>query len=102
MTFENDVNANRSGSHLRGAVREAVGIFASRDALQKVVDELTLAGFQRHELSVLANDETIRDHLGHVPQRAEDLAHDPDAPRQSYVSPEDVGSVKGVAVGVPA
>ncbi|WP_247888027.1 general stress protein [Azospirillum brasilense] len=102
MTFENDVNANRSGSHLRGAVREAVGIFASRDALQKVVDELTLAGFQRHELSVLANDETIRDHLGHVPQRAEDLAHDPDAPRQSYVSPEDVGSVKGVAVGFPA
>ncbi|AWJ84275.1 hypothetical protein TSH58p_12505 [Azospirillum sp. TSH58] len=102
MTFESDVNANRSGGHLRGAVREAVGIFASRDALQKAVDELTLAGFQRHELSVLANDETIRDHLGHVPQRAEDIAHDPDAPRQSYVSPEDVGSVKGVAVGFPA
>ena len=102
MTFENDVNANRSAGHLRGAVREAVGIFASRDALQKTVDELTLAGFQRNELSVLANDETIRDHLGHVPQRAEDIPHDPDAPRQSYVSPEDVGSVKGVAVGFPA
>ncbi|MBK4719385.1 hypothetical protein JJL56_10925 [Azospirillum sp. YIM DDC1] len=102
MTFESDVNANRSGGNLRGAVREAVGIFASRDALQKAVDDLTLAGFQRHELSVLANDETIRDHLGHVPQRAEDIAHDPDAPRQSYVSPEDVGSVKGVAVGFPA
>ncbi|MBK3777815.1 hypothetical protein GAY31_27450, partial [Azospirillum brasilense] len=102
MTFESDVNANRLGGNLRGAVREAVGIFASRDALQKAVDDLTLAGFQRHELSVLANDETIRDHLGHVPQRAEDIAHDPDAPRQSYVSPEDVGSVKGVAVGIPA
>ena len=71
MTFESDANANRSGGNLRGAVREAVGIFASRDDLQKAIDELSLAGFQRHELSVLANDQTIRDHLGHVPEAGE-------------------------------
>ena len=101
MSFENDVTPN-SSTGLRGTVREAVGIFSSRDALQKAVDELSMAGFQRHELSVLANDQTIRDHLGQVPTQVEDIAHDPNAPRQSYVSPEDTGSAKGVAVGFPA
>lgn len=84
------------------AVREAVAVFDSREALQSAIDDLTLAGFQRHELSVLANDETIRDRLGGVPGDVGSLAHDPDAPRQSYISPEDVGSGKGVAVGFPA
>ncbi|MCW2235903.1 general stress protein [Azospirillum canadense] len=100
MSYESDVTPNRSTT--TGTVREAVGIFSSRDALQKAIDELSLAGFQRHELSVLANDQTIRDHLGHVPDRVEDVAHDPNAPRQSYISPEDTGSAKGVAVGFPA
>lgn len=86
----------------QGNVREAVAIFDSRDALQAAIDDLSLAGFQRHELSVLANDETIRDRLGHVPERVEDMAHDPDAPRQSFISPEDIGSGKGVAAGFPA
>lgn len=84
------------------AVREAVAVFDSREALQSAIDDLTLAGFQRHELSVLANDETIRDRLGGVPGDVGSLAHDPDAPRQAYISPEDVGSGKGAAVGFPA
>ncbi|BAI71316.1 hypothetical protein AZL_006780 [Azospirillum sp. B510] len=84
-------------------LREAVAVFDSRDALQNAVDDLTLAGFQRHELSLLASDETIRERLGDdSPRDADSLAHDPDAPRQAYLSPEDVGSGKGVAVGFPA
>ncbi|QCG87560.1 hypothetical protein [Azospirillum sp. TSH100] len=83
-------------------IREAVAVFDSRDALQSAIDDLTLAGFQRHELSLLANDETIRERLGGVPSDVGSLAHDPDAPRQAYISPEDVGSGKGVAVGFPA
>ncbi|CAO3414573.1 hypothetical protein [Azospirillum doebereinerae] len=87
---------------VRGTVREAVAVFDSRDSLQSAIDDLTMAGFQRHELSVLANDQTIKDRLGHVPERVEDIAHDPNAPRQSFISPEDAGSGKGVAVGFPA
>ncbi|MBP2232322.1 hypothetical protein J2847_005647 [Azospirillum agricola] len=94
--------AEAGGAAPRGSVREAVAVFDSRDSLQQAIDDLTMAGFQRHELSLLANDQTIRDRLGHVPQQVEDLAHDPDAPRQSFVSPEDIGSGKGVAVGFPA
>lgn len=91
-----------AGSAPRGNVREAVAVFDSRDSLQQAIDDLSLAGFQRHELSLLANDQTIRDRLGHVPARVEDMAHNPDAPRQSFISPEDAGSAQGVAVGFPA
>lgn len=85
-----------------GQVREAVAIFDSREALQQAIDDLSLAGFERHELSLLANDETIRERLGDVPRHVEQVAHDPDAPRQSFVSPEDTGSLQGVAAGFPA
>lgn len=91
---------NATGSN--ATVREAVAVFDSRDALQNAIDDLTLAGFQRHELSLLANDETIRERLGDVPGDVGSLAHDPDAPRQAYISPEDIGSGQGAAVGFPA
>ncbi|WP_247887471.1 hypothetical protein [Azospirillum sp. SYSU D00513] len=109
MTYETDPNrtgpattATTGTAQPQGLVREAVAIFDSRDALQKAIDDLYMAGFQRHELSVMANDQTVRDHLGHVPERTEDAAHDPSVPRQSYVAPEDLGSHQGVAVGFPA
>lgn len=86
----------------RGRVREAVGLFGTPAALQKAIDELSLADFQRHELSLLANDRTVRDQLGRVPDRVEEVAHDPNAPRQSYVAPEDTGNAQGVAIGFPA
>jgi hypothetical protein len=101
MTDATDPNRDIT-AQAQGSVREAVAIFDSRDALQKAIDDLSMAGFERHDLSVLANDQTIREHLGHVPDRVEDAAHDPSVPRQSYLSPEDVGSHKGVAVGLPA
>lgn len=97
-----DNQAIPDGGPAEGLVREAVAIFDSRDSLQKAIDDLSLSGFERRDLSVLANDETIRDRLGHVPAKVEDIAHNPDAPRQSYVSPEDTGSMQGVAAGFPA
>lgn len=83
-------------------VREAVGVFDTREALQNAIDELSLAGFERHELSLMADDETIRNELGHVPGSAEEAKHDPAMPRQSYVSPEETGSAQGAAIGIPA
>jgi len=85
-----------------GRVREAVGIFDSKDAFQAAVDDLSMAGFAPHELSLMAGDETVRSELGGSYHRVEDAAHDPDAPRQAIVSPEEVGDAQGMAIGVPA
>ncbi|WP_029010680.1 hypothetical protein [Azospirillum halopraeferens] len=97
MTYQSDVNRTT-----RGVVREAVGIFDSAEALQRAVDELSLAGFERSDLSLMANDQTIESQLGHVPRTVDEAKHDPDVPRQSYVAPEELGNAQGVAIGFPA
>lgn len=101
-TIDSSAWTGDSGGTTDATVREAVAVLDSRESLQKAIDDLTLAGFQRHELSLLANDETIRERLGSVPGDVGSLAHNPDAPRQAYISPEDIGSGQGAAVGFPA
>ncbi|NYZ17284.1 hypothetical protein HL658_32475 [Azospirillum sp. RWY-5-1] len=107
MDTNSDTQANSAawtGADTTGPamVREAVGVFDTREALQNAIDELSLAGFERHELSLMANDETIRRETGDVPDTVEEAKHDPAVPRQSYVSPEETGNAQGVAIGIPA
>jgi len=90
------------GTDPAGRVREAVGIFDSPEALQAAIDDLALAGFAQHELSLMAGDDTLRDRLGHVYRDIQDAKDDPQAPRQAIVAPEDVGDAKGAAIGIPA
>jgi len=83
-------------------VREAVGIFESPESFQQAVDELAMAGFPPHELSLMAGDEAIRSQLGSSYSRVEEAKDDPDAPRQTIISPEELGDAQGVAIAVPA
>jgi hypothetical protein len=86
----------------QGMVREAVGIFDDPESLTNAVDDLSMAGFGIHEMSIMASDEIVRQKLGHVLARVEDAKDNPDAPRQMYVAPEDVGNAQGIAISVPA
>jgi hypothetical protein len=86
----------------KGLVREAVGIFDSEEALTRAVDDLAMAGFAQHELSLMANDEVARRRLGFVPDHVDQAKDNPAAPRQSYVAPEEVGNAQGAAIGIPA
>lgn len=86
----------------RGAVREAVGIFHDRDGFQAAVDDLAMAGFAPHEMSLMAGDEAVRAKFGQVPTDIRQAKDDPDMPRQGLVSPEEVGDAQGMAIGVPA
>ncbi|HEY0838505.1 MAG TPA: hypothetical protein VGE72_31650, partial [Azospirillum sp.] len=85
MTDQSDTGQTGGARAAQGTVREAVGVFDSQAALQRAIDDLSLAGFERHELSLMANDQTIREQLGAVPRDIEDAKHDPAMPRQSYV-----------------
>jgi hypothetical protein len=74
MNQSNSVGANtdsreadsRSTGNYDYSVREAVGVFADPAALERAVDELEIASFDRAALSVLATDETIKDRVGHL------------------------------------
>lgn len=100
MPLHNEAEAGRTAT--TGVVREAVGVFDSPEALQRAIDDLSLAGFERHELSVMANDQTIRERLGWVPRHVDEAKDNPDVPRQSPVAPEEVGNAQGTAIGIPA
>jgi len=74
----------------RVTVREAVGIFHAREALEKAVEDLLLAGFDRATISLMASVEAVRERLGGIYAPAEELADVPGVPRRAFLSREDV------------
>jgi hypothetical protein len=82
-------------------VREAVGVFHTSEQLQAAATELQTAGFNHHDISMLAGENAITDKLGHIYVRSRDLEDEPAAPREAYHSPPDVGNAKGVLIGAP-
>ena len=77
---------------------EAVGIFHRYEDLQGAIDELLSSGFHRSELSLLADEATVQEKLGHQYKKINALADDPAAPRSAYVSPEAIGDAKGALI----
>ncbi|MEW5703511.1 MAG: hypothetical protein AB1781_02850 [Pseudomonadota bacterium] len=82
-------------------VREAVGIFHSAEDLESAVDEFRINGFDRSELSLLANDKIVQEKLGHVYTRVEQAEDDPEAPRAAWVSKEAVDVGGAAIIGAP-
>jgi hypothetical protein len=81
--------------------REAVGVFDNADALEAAVDELEISGFNRAAISVLANDETVKDRLGRLYRSVAEIEDDPRAPLAAFVSRDSRVGGEAAAVGVP-
>lgn len=82
-------------------VEEAVGVFDSHDALQAAADELLQQGFMQQELSVLADEKTLRAKLGgRTYKDVRDAEDDPAAPRASIIEDEVIGEAKASIIGV--
>jgi hypothetical protein len=64
-TDSREADSRSTGNYDYG-VREAVGVFAHPASLERAVDELEIASFDRAVLSVLAANETIKDRVGHL------------------------------------
>jgi hypothetical protein len=78
---------------------EAVGVFDSVEALQAAMYDLLIAGFSRHDISMLGTTEAMEKTLGKRFWRSAELEDDPDAPRASFVSEEAVGEFEGAVAG---
>lgn len=100
MSDANETGSGETGSTNTPMIREAVAIFESVEGLEAAIDELTLAGFERHQLSLMARDEDIRERFGRTVDHVEAAKDDPNVPRMSYVSPEELGDAQGFAMGV--
>ena len=84
------------------ALREVVAIFGSREALEDAIEDLLSNGFDRTQLSLLADHEVVEETLGHPLGDVHRVAEDAEAPRSGALERPDVGNVAGVAVGPPA
>jgi len=82
--------------------REIVGVFHDEPSLQKAVDELLIAGFDRSACSLVADPAAVEKKLGHPYQKAVDLEDDDDVPRIAYIGRDSRVEAEGVAIGVPA
>jgi hypothetical protein len=69
-------------------VREVVGVFKTRQALERAIDWLLTAGFDRGDIDILGPIDEVYRRLGTMVP-AEELADIPDAPRHSLVTRED-------------
>lgn len=84
-----------------GSFREAVARFTSEERLQKAIDDLAMAGFFPHDMSLMGNDEQQLRRLSDCTD-VELAKADPHAPRQAIIAPEEMGNAQGAAIGVPA
>lgn len=64
--------------------REAVGVFHDEPSLRSAVDALLIAGFDRSDLSLLADDRHVEAKLGHRWESVAELEDDLGVPRRHY------------------
>ena len=72
-------------------VCEVIGVFHTADDLESAIDELLRSGFDRAELSLLANEDAIRKKLGRHYRSVGEMAEDTEVPRAAFVSTEAIG-----------
>jgi hypothetical protein len=84
----------------QSVVREVAGIVRTPKILDNVVEALEQAGFDRADIDVMADYETIRDRFGTIFIPVGELADVPGAPRRAFIQRDDVAMVRVGAIGV--
>lgn len=82
----------------RREFREVVGLFDTVDSLQSAIDDLLTHGFDRSEISLLAEEEATREKVG--AKRSIELEDNPKTPRIPYLEAESLNEGKASLVGL--
>jgi len=67
--------------------------------LQSAIDDLLTHGFDQAEISLLANEDVVREKLGPEHIRAAELEDSENVPRAEYVEPESMNEAKAGIIG---
>lgn len=78
---------------------EAVGLFQSAEDLQSAVDALLSNGFDRIDLSVLANEDAVAEKFGEQYVSVRQLEDKPNVPTTAFVPKESIGDAEGAVIG---
>ena len=80
-------------------IPEAVGVFDTFDVLQAAFYDLRAVGFSRYDISLLGDEDVLKEKLGQSYWRSDHLEDDPRAPRAAFVSEEAIGELEGAIAG---
>jgi hypothetical protein len=83
-----------------GTLREVVGVFDDQEHLQAAVDELQANGFNRTDISTVADFATVEEALGRTYADVREIEDNGEIPRSIYVSKRSLGDAEGVMIGV--
>lgn len=83
-------------------IREAIGVFQDFPSLQRATDALLTAGFDRAELSLLADPRTVREKLGRAITDVRAFEDLPDVPVRPYAGIDSRIEAEGALIGVGA
>ncbi len=81
------------------SIREAVGIFSETQDLQRAIDELLAAGFERTEFGLLAGEFTVKQQLGDIYISTNEFSGTKSAPNIAFVHKDSVGDTIHALLG---
>jgi hypothetical protein len=85
----------------RATVRELSGVIDAGAPVEAAIEVLLLAGSDRADIDVLANDDKVRQRLGSVEVPAEELPDIAEVPRHTPIKSDDVATVATLAIALP-
>ena len=80
---------------------EISAVFYSRHSLQQSIDDLLQAGFDRADISLIAEQEEVEEALGDDSDKQYLIQTSDSTPRVHYISPEAIGNAEGIVIGLP-
>ncbi|MGY3332597.1 hypothetical protein ACVILI_005614 [Mesorhizobium sp. USDA 4775] len=92
-----DPNDNVIAQH---KVREVAAVFQSQETLENAIEALLQAGFDRGDIDVVGDIETVRKRLGSVYVPSDEIADVPGTPRRAYIARDDITTATAGVAGI--
>ncbi len=92
--------ADDDGVLERLMVREVAAVFHREDSLEDAIEALLHAGFDRGDIDIMGDIETVRRRLGTVYVPPEDIADVPSTPRRAYIARDDIATATAGVAGI--
>lgn len=90
---------SRKGS--ANSIREVVAVFHDAEKLETAAEKLLAAGFPEKNLSILGDQKSVAERLGHHFEPVEVMEDDPRVPQSAFVFKADREAAEAVAIGLP-
>lgn len=84
----------------RRKVREVAAVFHSAERLEDAIGALLLAGFDRGDIDIMGDIETVRDRLGALYVPAKEIVDVPGTPRRAYIARDDMTTATAGVAGL--